>query len=138
MRTIHPWSGSSRRLTLLFLTVLVPPAITLVWLGVQLLEQDRKLWKQRDLERRQTGADAVVRSLEQMLSEAERWPAGHPVPEGALRVVVSSGEVHAYPPGRSLWLPAPPSTPEADARGFADGEKFEYRGAAEQALSRYE
>jgi len=123
-------------LTLLFLAVLVPPAVTLVWLGVQLLEQDRNLWKQRDLERRQTSADAVVRSLEQMLSEAERW-GGHSIPEGALRVVISSGEAHTDPPGTALWLPAAPPTTEADAREFADGEKFEFRGAAEQALRSY-
>jgi len=125
-------------LTLLFLAVLVPPAVTLVWLGVQLLEQDRNLWKQRDLERRQTSADAVVRSLGLMLSEAERWPGAHSIPEGALRMVVSSGEAHTDPPGRALWLTGASPTPEADARGFADGEKFEFRGAAEPALNRYE
>jgi signal transduction histidine kinase len=137
MRIVGLWSSSSRRLTLLFLAVLVPPAVTLVWLGVQLLEQDRNLWKQRDLERRQTSADAVVRSLAQMLSEAERW-GGHSIPEGALRVVISSGETHTEPPGRALWLSAPPPTTEADARDFADGEKFEFRGAAERALRSYD
>ena len=138
MRTLRPWSGSSRRLTLLFLAVLVPPAITLVWLGVQLLEQDRNLWKQRDLERRQTAADAIVRSLDQMLSEAERWPAGHPVPEGALRVVVLSGEAHTDPPGLALWLPAPLAAAEADTRGFTDPEMLEFQGTAQRALIRYE
>jgi signal transduction histidine kinase len=125
-------------LTLLFLAVLVPPAITLVWLGVQLLEQDRNLWKQRDLERRQTAADAIVRSLDQMLSEAERWPAGHPVPEGALRVVVLSGEAHTDPPGLALWLPAPLAAAEADTRGFTDPEMLEFQGTAQRALIRYE
>jgi len=43
-------SSSSRELALLFLAVVAPPAVTLVWLGLQLLEQDRSLWAQRDLE----------------------------------------------------------------------------------------
>lgn len=138
MRTLRPWSASSRRLTLLFLAVLVPPAITLVWLGVQLLEQDRNLWKQRDLERRQTSADSVVRSLDQMLSEAEHWPAGRPVPEGALRIVISSGEVHTHPSGLALWLPGPIPAEEADTRAFTDPEMLEFRGEALRALARYE
>jgi signal transduction histidine kinase len=120
------------------LAVLVPPAVTLVWLGIQLLEQDRNLWKQRDLERRQTAADAVARSLEQMLSEAERWPAEHPIPEGALRVLVSSGQVDIDPPGRALWLPALSPMPEADSREFVEPEKLEFQGAAQRALIRYE
>ena len=138
MRTPRLGSGSSRRLTLLFLAVLVPPAITLVWLGVLLLEQDRNLWKQRDLERRQTVADAVVRSLDQMLSAAGRWPAGYPVPEGALRVVVSPGRTHTDPSGRTLWLPAPLPAQEADTPEFAAAEMLEFQGAPRQALVGYE
>jgi signal transduction histidine kinase len=137
MRRLRPWTGGSRRLTLLFLAVLVPPAITLVWLGFQLLEQDRNLWKQRDLERRQAAADAVVRSLDKILSETERWPAGYPVPEGALRVVISSGAAHTDPSGLALWLPGPLPAEEADSRVFSDPEMLEFQGEAQRALVRY-
>jgi hypothetical protein len=42
------WRGTSRiRLTVMFLVVLLPPAVTLIWLGFQLLEQDRALEAQR-------------------------------------------------------------------------------------------
>ena len=34
------WSTTSRRLTILLLAVVLPPAATLIWLGSQLLEQD--------------------------------------------------------------------------------------------------
>src|SRR5215210_3231432 len=63
---------SAHRLTLVFLAVLVPAAATLVWLGLRLLEQDRALWTQRDFERQEAAADAVVRSLAQVLAEAQR------------------------------------------------------------------
>ena len=52
---------SAHKLTLVFLAVLVPAAATLVWLGLRLLEQDRALWTQRDFERQEAAADAVVR-----------------------------------------------------------------------------
>ena len=54
------WGGSSRRLSALFLVVVLPPAATLVWLGLQLVEQDRSLWAQRELEGRQAAAEAIV------------------------------------------------------------------------------
>src|SRR6266705_248983 len=45
---LRRWSTGSRRLALLFLVVLVPSAATLIWLGAQLVEQDRRLWAGRD------------------------------------------------------------------------------------------
>ena len=138
MPTGRPWSGISRRLTLLFLVVLVPPAVTLVWLGKQLLDQDRTLWAQRELEHRQTAADAVARSLEKSLLEAQRAPVASPIPEGALRVVVSSTRVQTNPPGRALWQAVPLPLPGGDSREFVDAEALEFRGAAQRALIRYE
>lgn len=46
--------------------------MALVWLGLQLLEQDRSLRAQRELERQQAAGQSVVRSLEQALAETER------------------------------------------------------------------
>ena len=126
MRSAGLRSGGSGRLTLLFLIVLVPPALTLVWLGARLLQQDRSLWKQRELELRRNSADSIVHSLERSLSEADHWPASGPIPDGGLRVVVSSSEVQVEPAGRALWLPVAQPLPEADTRVFADAEKLEY------------
>lgn len=138
MRSDGLWSGGSRRLTLLFVIVLVPPALTLIWLGGRLVQQDRGLWKQRELELRQNNADSIVHSLERSISESGNWSVSGPIPEGGLRVLVLSSEVQVEPAGRALWLPIAPHLLEADSRVFADAEALEYRGEAQQALTRYE
>ena len=92
--------GSSRKLAVLFLAVVAPPAVTLVWLGLQLLEQDRSLWAQRELERRQATAQAVVRSLEQSLAEAGRLTQS-PLPDGMVRFALSGQGVQATPADRA-------------------------------------
>ena len=125
------------KLTLVFLAVLLLPAVTLVWLGVRLAGQDRALWAQRDVERRQAAADAMVRSLERSLAEAQGWQAGGAIPEGALRMIVSPAGMRTEPPGRVLWQAGRAALPEADASAFADAERQEFQGAAGQALTRY-
>ena len=132
------WSRGSRRLTLLFLAVLVPPAITLIWLGAQLVEQDRNLWRQRDLERRQATANAVALTMKQSLAEAENWPKDRGVPEGALRIVITQSELRTEPAGRALWLPVSPPIPSAGSREFAAAEASEFQGSAQKALLRYQ
>jgi len=135
-------SGSSpRALAVLFLAVVAPPAITLVWLGIQLLQQDRSLGAQRDLERRQAAAQAVLRSLEHSLAEVERLteaPLPAPLPDGVVRFTVSPTGVEAQPPARVLWLPVPRSMPPAEARQFAETEKIEFQGVADPALFTYQ
>ena len=76
------WGSSSRTFALLLLAVTVPPATMLVWLGVQLLQQDRSLLAQRDFERRQASIRAVMHSLQLSLAEAERRLLDDPVPDG--------------------------------------------------------
>ena len=77
MRTHSLWRSNSRRLALLLLAVAVPPAATLVWLGAQLLAQERSLLAQRDLELRQVATDRARQSLERALDEAERLTSSH-------------------------------------------------------------
>jgi hypothetical protein len=61
----------------MFLVVMLPPAITLIWLGSQLLEQDRILEARTEIESREAAAEAIARSLGQSLNEAENWlPSG--------------------------------------------------------------
>ena len=129
--------GSSRKLALLFLAVVAPPAVTLVWLGLQLLEQDRSLWAQREQESRQATAQAVIRSLEQALAEAERLTEPPP-PEGMVRFTVSDEGVRATPADRALWLPVAPRFEEAEARQFTEAEKLEFQGGAEGARLTYQ
>ena len=77
---------------------MVPPAVALVWLGLRLLEQDRALAVQRSVERRQAALQAAAFSLEQSLSESQRWFADDPPPDGVVRFTLSTREVRAYPP----------------------------------------
>ena len=77
-------AGQSRKLIWLLLAVTVPPAATLVWLGIQLLQQDRSLAAQRDVERQAAAAQAIVHHLERSLATAESWLQGQPPPSGAL------------------------------------------------------
>ena len=129
-------TSSSRKLALLFLGVVAPPAVTLVWLGLQLLEQDRSLWAQRELESRQAAAQSVIRSLEQSLAEAGRLTET-PLPEGMVRFTLSRLGVRAEPAGRVLWLPVAAGLEEAEARRFNQTEKLEFQGGAERALLAY-
>ncbi len=138
MKNERLWRGSSRRLTLLLLAVALPPAATLVWLGLQLLQQDRSLLAQRDLERRQVATEVVVRSLERSLAEAERRLFEGPVPEGMVRFMLSAQGVEAQPADRVLWLPVPRLTQVAEERQFAEAERLEFQGSAERALILYQ
>ena len=122
------WNVNSRKLALLFLAVVAPPAATLVWLGLQLLQQDRSLLAQRELESRQAAGQTIVRSLEQSLREAP----------GAARFTISDSGVRAEPAAVLLWSPVPPRLREAGAAAFTEGEALEFQGNAQGALLRYE
>jgi signal transduction histidine kinase len=123
---------------MMFLAVVVPPAVTLVWLGLRLLEQDRSLAAQRALERRDAALQAVAYSLEQSLSDAQRWFVADTLPNGVVRFTLTSHGLRADPPERLAWLPAAPALVPASTREFIDAERAEFRGDSVQALSTYE
>ena len=123
---------------MLLLAVAVPPAATLVWLGLQLLQQDRELLTQRDFERRQAAVQDVVRALGQAVDQAERPVSEGSLPEGMVRLLISADGIDASPRDRVLWLPAAPSLPPAEHTRFADAERLEFQGGAEQALAIYD
>ena len=132
------WSVNSGKLAALFLAVVAPPAVTLVWLGLQLLQQDRALLAQREMENRQAAGQTIVRSLEQSLSDAGRRVIVGPLPVGEVRFTISKSGVRAEPATRLLWLPAPPRFEEAGSAPFAETEALEFQGNAQRALSRYQ
>ena len=129
--------SSRARLTALFLAVLLPPAVTLIWLGVRLLQQDQTLQAQRELESREAAAEIVTRSLSQSLLELEHRPMGSTLPDDGLEIVVSSVGVQGQPAGRLLWTPSKTELPEAATQPFADAEKVEFRDAEDSALTVY-
>ena len=132
------WGGGFGWMPLLFLAVVVLPAIALVWLGIELINQDRELWVQRQEERRRAATQGAVLSLEQSLAEAERQSAEGRLPEGAVRFRLSASGVQADPPDRVLWVPAPVPMQAVPGQPFAEAEALEYRGATAQARLRYE
>src|SRR5690349_19578732 len=132
------WGLNSRKLAALFLAVVLPPAVTLVWLGLQLLQQDRALLAQRELDSRQAAGRSIVRSLERSLSEAGRHVADGPAPDGTVRFIISETGVRAEPADRVLWLPVPARFEEASSAPFTEAEALEFQGHAERALPRYE
>jgi len=138
MAARRSWGETSRiRLFVMFLVVLLPPAATLIWLGFGLLERDRILQTQREIEIMEAAAEATTRSLAQSLVEVERWSATEPLPEGALGISVSSTDVRSYPAGRILWTPWRPPLPEYASQPFINTEKDEYQGNPESALRVY-
>lgn len=129
--------NDTRRLTVLLLTVVVPPALALVWLGLRLLEQDRTLLAQRESERREATAEAVVRSVSAALAEIDRAAAGGaPVP-GTIRITRRQGRLAVEPADAVAWLAAPPRLPEFASAPFAGAEEDESHQRVELARARY-
>jgi hypothetical protein len=115
---------SSRRLTFIFLGVVVPSAATLVWLGLRLLEQDRILSAQRDLERQDAAADTLVRSLTQTIAEINYEFTGGTAIEHTVRIRREGDVIDVEPRDRVAWLPVPRPSSEP-THLFADGERLE-------------
>ena len=129
--------GRSSRLAVLFLAVVVPPAVMLVWLGLELVEQDRLLWAQRGLEERQATAQLVIQSLKRALADSERL-TGPALPDGMVRFELSEKGLRADPADRLLWLPVAPVLAEAETGPFSQAEALEFRGETGRALRIYQ
>lgn len=132
--------GAPRRLMLSFILLLLLPAAAVVWLGVQLLRQDRDLEIRQRHERRELAADRITSALEQLLSATERRLRGGPdtsVVQGAddaMLLTIRGSAVDAWP-GRLLFHPtaSPAATPVSDV--FDAGETLEYRLKAPEAAA---
>ncbi len=137
MRDRSLQTSGSRRLAILLIAVTLPPAATLVWLGSQLLIQDRALLTQRDVERRQAATDAVVHSLQLSVGDAERHLLAGPVPSGMVRLLFEEAGVWGQPADRVAWLPrASRDRPDDDV--FAQAERLEFHGDLNGAAVAYQ
>jgi hypothetical protein len=132
------WSVNSRKLAILFLLVVAPPAVTLVWLGLQFLQQERSLMAQREVESRQAAGQTIVRSLENLLSGSGRRVAEGPLPRGEVRFTISDSGIRVDLANGVLWLPAPLRLHAAALAPFRDAEVLEFQGNADRAISQYE
>jgi hypothetical protein len=138
MRPSSRPNTGSRRLTLLFVIVLLPPAIVLVWLGATLLGQDRAMLAERGLDRREAAAEMITRALLESVNEAERWLSADDIPDGAVRLTRSPSSVDVHPAGRVLWTPEPPAGREAADAVFAEAERAEFDETGDRGLAQYE
>lgn len=132
------WAIGSRRLAWLLLLVVLPPALALVWLSLRLLDQDRALVAQRDLERRQAAGQLAVHALDGFLAGLERSLDDGELPAGTVRLTLTPQAVDATPAAQVLWVSAPPAFNEAETGAFAEGERFEFHGDRAGALRMYQ
>jgi len=137
MNSRRLWSTTSRRLSILLVAVVLPPAATLIWLGAQLLEQDRDVIVQRERDRRTAVGEAVAQAMRESLAGAERLFDGGAVPDGIVRFVLSNGGIDVTPPTRLLWTAVPRQLRPAEEELFAESMRLEYQGDLAGALHAY-
>ena len=128
---------NTRRLTVLLLAVVVPPAVALVWLGLRLLDQDRALLAQRETERRDATVEAVIRSASDTVAELDRAAAGGPILQGSIRITRREGRVSIEPADGLAWITRPPAFPEFASAAFSSAEEDELHHRVEPARARY-
>jgi signal transduction histidine kinase/tetratricopeptide (TPR) repeat protein len=126
------WLSPPRRLMALFLAVTLAPAAGLVWLGWGLLEQDRDLETQREMERREYAADKIVSALQQEIRttrQALADPARMPemATEDSIVIVFNPSELVTHPASGLLYRPVVRPEPEAPGRPFMSADRYEFR-----------
>jgi len=119
-----------RTLAGLLLVVVGLPAIALIWLGSQLMVQDRSLAAQRELEHRQTDLQSATRGLEKLVAGALQR-----LPEGAARYIITGSGFVVQPADSVLWAPTVPRLPAAAEIPFANAERAEFQGDSARALA---
>lgn len=132
MATIRAWLQPPRSFLILFGVVLILPAATLIGLGVRLLDQDRALARQRQIELLEHAADQGVHALEQDLAILKKRVADlgcekTDVPEDAVCVVLRADRFEAIPSQRIPYYPLTPGLKEPPSAPFreADAQEFE-------------
>src|SRR5262245_54058327 len=96
------------------------------WLGLQLLEQDQRPLADRDLERRETAADAIVRSLERTLAALDGALERRSAPEGSVFIRRDAAQTIIQPSSRILWLPIAPHRDDENTEAFEEAEAAEF------------
>ena len=130
--SIRSWLSPPRRLLALFFFVTLAPAAGLVWLGWELLEQDRELEAQRVTERREFTATRIVGALQQEISAARQALADPArrlelAAENSVVAVLRPDGLDVHPAARLLYHPVVPPEPEAPDRPFQTAERYEFR-----------
>src|SRR5262245_6677696 len=115
------------------LTLLVASALG--WLGWKVISQERALDRQRQRERLEQMADAVVAIVQRTFTEValrqgrSNEPAANPDPGAgeAVRVRFDRTTVHTDPPYTLLYYPAVPPAAALSERQFIDADRLEFQ-----------
>jgi two-component system, OmpR family, phosphate regulon sensor histidine kinase PhoR len=130
---------SSRRLIALFLAVLVPPAIALIWLGARVADQGRQLLTESERRQREAAAEGVALALTEGVQVARTsLDAGRPLQGSARLRLPASGPAALEPANAFAWTPSPLTVPEAETQLFAQAELEEFRRSGDRGRTRYE
>ena len=132
-------SSSSRRLIALFLAVLVPPAVALVWLGARVVDQGRQLLAEGERRQREAAAEGVALALTEGVQLARTsLDAGRPLPGSARLRLAATGAAALEPADAVAWTPSPVTLPEAETQLFAQAELEEVRDSGNRGRTHYE
>jgi signal transduction histidine kinase len=132
MSKVAQWLRPPRNLLILFVLVVCLPALSLVGLGIRLLDQDRVLARQRELEILDRAADQGVRVLEQDLADRTKRLAGQTctsedTPDGSVCIFFQADRIEAIPVGRIPHYPVARALKEAPVEPFQELESNEFR-----------
>jgi signal transduction histidine kinase len=120
--------GPSRRLIAAFVLLLLLPAVTVVWLGVRLIVQDRELESEQLRRQRESAAERIVGLLNERLSAAEgRLGSAEAPGDDAVTLVLGTNGIDTRPPARLLYQPELDIVDVGSAPEFRAGEDLEYR-----------
>jgi hypothetical protein len=104
------WLHPRRQLLLALVAVAIVSAGALAWLGWLLIEQDRTLARQREVDRVQQRAETATAALRASLADLPRLAAASSLaaapPDGALSVDLTTRGTSVRQPSRVLWVPA--------------------------------
>src|SRR5829696_2398864 len=100
-------AGAPRRLVALIAAITIVPLAVFLWLGVRLLDQDRRLERQQARERLQTASDLVVATLQRAAASTDQKLASGAGdwPDGAVAVTFRDNRIDVSPPRRTAFLP---------------------------------
>src|SRR2546423_7042972 len=126
MSGVGKWLRPPRNLVIFFVLVVCIPAGTLVAFGVRLLDQDRALAHQRQLELLDRAADQGVRVLDQDLTERLKRLSGpcavDDVAYDSVCIVLETGRIAAIPSERVPYYPVAQSLKEIPSEPFQELE----------------
>jgi signal transduction histidine kinase len=132
MSRFREWLRPPRNLLILFVLIVCLPAAMLIVLGLRLLDQDRVLARQRQIDLLDRAADHAVGVLEQKLVEQRKRLETRPclladATDDSVCVVFRSDRIEAVPPQRLPYYPLTRPLKEAVSEPFKGIESYEFR-----------